>query len=235
MTNSIRILLFIAFAALSEASIVVPNVLSNTEGNGNNNFPFDTLAPQRYQQVYDASQFAGGGLITQIAFRPDGLVGGSFTVTIANIQIDLSTTSAAPDALSNTFASNVGPNDTVVFNGALNLSSLDSGPSGGPKAFDIIINLTTPFFYNPASGNLLLDVRNNSGLPSGAAGGFDSENLVADSVSRVLGDLTNATASVRDTEGLITQFTIVPEPDTLVPLAVGLALLMISWRLRART
>ena len=222
--------LAIVTAAKADLMVVVPNALANTEGNGNNNFPFDSTTPMRYQQVYAASQFSGGGgLITQIAFRPDGIVGNPFNVTIGNIQIDLSTTSAVPDALSTTFASNVGPNDTVVYNGALNLSSNDTGPAGGPKAFDITMDLNTPFLYDPALGNLLLDVRNISGLPSGAAGGFDSESLVGDSISRVYEDIGSATASVADTEGLVTAFTITPVPEpsalTLLAIAIGLVLL----------
>jgi len=231
----VTLILLFAFGAVGRAEIIVPNVLANTEGNGNNNFPFDSTTPMRYQQVYASSQFPGEGLITQIAFRPDGLVGLAFNVTINDIQIDLSTTAAAPDALSATFASNVGANDTVVYNGALTLSSQDTGPAGGPKDFDIVIHLTTPFLYNPAAGNLLLDVRNVSGLPSGAAGGFDSENLVGDSVSRVLGGINDTTASLSDTEGLVTGFTVVPEPGTLILLAIGLVLVLISWRLRIRT
>jgi hypothetical protein len=52
----------------------------------------------------------------------------------------LSTTSANPNALSTTFANNIGADDTVVFGaGALALSSAFTGPAGGPKNFDIVI------------------------------------------------------------------------------------------------
>src|SRR5207249_8841041 len=86
------------------------------------------------------------------------------TSTLPDIQIDLSTTSAGDDGLSTTYANNVGADDTVVFTrGALTLSSAFTGPPDGPKDFDIIITLTTPFLYNPALGNLLLDVRNFGG------------------------------------------------------------------------
>jgi hypothetical protein len=189
----------------------------------------------RYQQVYAASQFDTAGWIDQIAFRPDGPLGLPFSITINNIQIDLSTTMADPDGLDSTFANNVGPDDVTVFSGALNLSSAFVGPAGGPKAFDIVIDLTTPFFYQPASGNLLLDVRNFSGEPSGAAGGFDSENLGGDSISREYGGISDLTASAIDTEGLVTEFTIVPEPDTRALLGIGFVLVLIALRLRVRT
>jgi hypothetical protein len=232
-----RALLLFACAAVAQASIVVPNSLANTEGGGNNNFPFDSTTSQRYQQVYAANQFSSGGWITQIAFRPDGIVGKVFSVTIANIQIDLSTTGDAPDGLSTTFANNVGSDDTTVFSGALSLSSSDTGPAGGPKAFDIIINLTTPFLYNPGSGNLLLDVRNIiPATPSGGAGGFDSQLTLIDPVmSRVYSDDVNSATGTADTEGLVTAFTLVPEPGTVGLLAVGILLVVVGLSFRRRT
>ena len=168
-----------------------------------------------------------------MAFRPDGPLGHAFSVTISSIRIDLSTTLAVPDSLSSTFASNVGLDDKIVFSGPLSLSSSFIGPAGGPKAFDIIINLTTPFFYNPSLGNLLLDVRDFSGEPSGLAGEFDSQFTPGDPVSRAFGDIASLTASTVDTEGLVTRFTITPEPGTIGLLATAIVL-MVRGLLRGR-
>ena len=125
-------------AAISQAGlIVVPNSLASVEGNGNNSYPFGinglSASTQRYQQVYAASQFGSGGLITQISFRPDGPAGGAFSTTISNIRIDLSTTSQIPDGISNTFANNVGADDMIVFSGSLSFSSSYTGPAGGTE------------------------------------------------------------------------------------------------------
>jgi hypothetical protein len=231
--GSIAVLALLALASppAEAASIVVPNNLATTEGNDANFLPFAPSPSERYQQVYGASQFSsliGGGFITQIIFRPDGFVGAAFTSTLPSIRIDLSTTSAAPDALSSTFASNVGANDTIVYGGLtgapLTLSSANTGPAGGPKDFDIVINLSSPFFYDPTLGNLLLDVRNFGG---GMTTFFDAENTAGDSVSRVGtlagGNGNSATADLNDTLGLVTQFTFVavPEPATLALVVVG--------------
>ncbi len=199
-----------------EPTVVVPNSARTTEGNSNNGYPFDLgqtgLTSQRYQQVYAASQFGGGGLITQIIFRPDAFAGQAFTSTLPDIQIDLSTTSAADDGLSSTYADNVGADDTVVFvRGALTLSSAFTGPPDGPKDFDIIITLTTPFLYNPALGNLLLDVRNYGG---GTTTFFDAVFTTGDGVSRVYNQDVNSGTGSTDTEGLVTGFVIVPEPSS---------------------
>jgi hypothetical protein len=193
-------------------TVVVPNSTTSVEGNVANAYPFaislGNLRSQRYQQLYDASQFASigtGGLITQIVFRPDAVDGAAFDKVQPDIQINLSTTSAAEDALSLTFADNVGGDDTVVIaRGPLPLSSADSG--GIPRDFDIVINLATPFFYDPSMGNLLLDVRVFS---AGKSTFLDSEETSGDGVSRIFtvtSGVNSTTAEYSDTEGLVTGF-----------------------------
>src|SRR5438132_11450811 len=72
-------------------TVVVPNSARTVECGTNNGYPFELsevgLTNQRYQQLYAASQFGGGGLITQIIFRPDAFAGHAFTSTLPDIQI----------------------------------------------------------------------------------------------------------------------------------------------------
>ena len=228
-------------------NIVTPNNLAGTEGAIDNGYPFSVAETMRYQQVYNASQFgslAGGGMITAIAFRPDARYGYAFTHTIGNIRIDLSTTTAGPGGLSLTFANNVGANDTTVFNGALTLSSAFTGsPAGGPRNFDIVIQLTTPFFYNPAAGNLLLDIRDFS---SGNSGGtllpqLDATRADPTLVGRVYAFDASAMSAPysfqQDTIGLVTRFTAsVPDSGAATGLLLGLTgLMLIKKRQLART
>jgi len=213
-------------------STVVPGFLQNVEGNFGNSLPFHLTvavpASARYQQVYSSSEFAALGpiVITRIGFRPNAIdgsgsgVGSAFLTTIPSIQINLSTTSAGPGALSTIFAANVGSDDTVVHRGSLLLSSAFTGPATGPKAFDISIPLTTPFLYDATKGNLLLDVRNFSNSETAF---FDASFLPGDSVSRVstnrAGNADSPVADFADTLGLVTQFEWVP----LTPrVAIGL-------------
>src|SRR5262249_18592996 len=108
----------------------------------------------------------------------------------------------------------------------LSLSSSFTGPPNGPKAFDILITFATPFLYDPALGNLLLDVRNFSG---GSTTVFDAQSSpTPDPISRVfsLSSLgVNDPTGVVNSDGLVTKFvtlTPVPEPSSLLLLGVGL-------------
>lgn len=210
---------------LEAQTLVAPNANTVTPGNTDNRYPFLVSGGMRYQQVYAASQFSalsGPTLLTQIALRPSQFAHSAFTTTISDIQINLSTTSTAPDALSSTFASNTGADDTVVYaRGSLTLSS-----SNTLGLFDTIINFTTPFLYNPAAGNLLLDVRNFSGAPIQNTY-FDAQTTTGDSVSRVRGTEGSplATSGTADTLGLITRFTY-STPDASVPEPGSVAMLL---------
>jgi hypothetical protein len=235
----------LAFGWSSKATavtIVSPSAETNVEGNGNNVFPFDIAPPgfvsQRYEQVYGASDFGSSLLlITGLAFRPDGTFGAAFSTTLSNVSIFVMTTTTAPDALSLVFANNEGADKTLVHSGSLSLSSADIGPAGGPKAFDITINLTTSFLYNPTSGNLLLEVQNFSGSSTTV---FDAENTFGDPVSRVvtidMNGVNDATGET-DTSGLVTGFlatAVVPEPPSIAVFASA-ALVFAAMRRRRGT
>jgi hypothetical protein len=189
----------------------------------------------RYQQVFAASQFSAlnplGGFITDIFFKLDGTFGSRFETTLPNVQINFSTTLRAPDALMPTFADNVGVDDTVVFGaGPLPLRGDGTSFSLGPR-----IALTTPFFYNPALGNLLLDVRNFSGVPTTD---FDATGDMNDSVSRVYANsVSSPTADRVDSIGLITGFQAEPIPEpasVMLSLLGGATLACLAWSNRRR-
>src|SRR6185312_1331572 len=142
-------------------------------------------------------------IITDIHWRPDLADGGPISTMISNIQINLSTTLKGADQLSATFSENLGTNDTTVFSGAMNVVSSFKTLTNGTKAFDINLPLQTPFLYDPAKGNLLLDIRNFSGCNA-----LLYDNVVgndSDTVSRVLSldDPSATSASIQDTAATI--------------------------------
>jgi hypothetical protein len=208
--------------------IVVPNALEAAEGDTASQFlTGDSRADSvRYQQVFAASQFSGPVPITEIGFRPDAAWGMSFTVTLSNVRIALSTIAKGPDGVSTTFAENVGIDESVVFSGDLVLSSADTAGPGGTQAFDIVIGLSTPFAYNPSLGNLLFDfARDGSSIGQQDGFGFNAEDELGDSIARVFGSRSSPTAELgADSTGLVARFT-VPEPSSCAFVAIGFTLL----------
>lgn len=222
---------FIALGTVGAAqaiTLVAPNDLANTEGNAMSGSPlFSGNSIQvRHQQVFGASQFnslPGPQYINQLSFRIDKY-GSPFTANIPNIKINLSTTKSSPDGLSTTFSDNIGANNTLVFDGSILLTSASAGPAEGPNNFDINFNFKTPFLYDPAQGNLLLDIKNyaqaNNNIPY-----LDSTSKSGDSTSQIGfggSNVDTATTGNASTLGLVTQFTTTgagptPPPTTPVP------------------
>jgi hypothetical protein len=133
------------------------------------------------QNLYVGSQFpAQPMIIRELRFRPSAVHGQAFSTVISNLQINMSVTSKIPfPTFGFTFANNTGTNDTVVFQGQVAISSAFSGPVNGPKAFDIVIPLTTPYLYDPSRGNLLIDYRNFSGSSAALIDVGPSSSLAA--------------------------------------------------------
>jgi hypothetical protein len=213
---------------------VVPNALAAVEGNQASEFLTGDGAPAiHYQQVFAASQFSGPGVITELAFRPDAVRGDAFSATLPNTRISLSTTSKVPDGLSATFADNLGPDETVVYNGNLTLSSSDAPGPGGTRAFDIVVALSSPFSYDPSLGNLLLDFQRDGSTLNPLGESFDAQDQFGDSISRAFGSRASATATRgADTFGVVVRFTMVPEPASLVML--GSVIFILCGRNRRR-
>jgi len=216
-----------------------PEAAGNLNGNANAT-PFDPAPPGRFQQVYDSSIFgslaqSGGGYIAEISFRIDAFQGHSFMATIPSIQINLSTTTLFPDGLSSVFSQNVGSDDMMVFGPSA--ASLTGVGGGGVTGFHVSFSFSTPFFYDPANGNLLLDIRIHEGFgPIGPPQGvaiLDAFSVAGDSVSSVYAfGPTSPTSGQVSTLGLATAFHVVPvpEPSLIALLAVGVGMLGVGWK-----
>src|SRR5260370_26038944 len=106
------------------------------------------------QDIYASDFFPPNPVtIRSIKMRPSTVYGSAFSATISHFKISMSTTLTSPASPSLTFSNNIGPDETVVFDGPIADSSAFIGPPGGPKYFDIVIPLTQPFRYDPAKRN----------------------------------------------------------------------------------
>ena len=183
---------------------------------------FTNPPTMRYQQVYRSTLFTNldSDYVKKLSFKFEflGTNPPLISWTVPKMQINLSTTLKSPDSLSPVFSQNVGSDDMIVF-----------GPSGNSfqasvSGEDLEIDLGRSFKYNPAVGNLLIDIRIYDGsgsidTPGPALKAFDSPN---DEISRVWS--TNVNASVADgmdTVGLTTSIWFSPDSFFSVPLPKG--------------
>ncbi len=139
------------------AAQVVPNSLEDVAGNSSLGILIGSQRPTRYQQVYAGAEVTSG-VITSIYLRQDEVFGTiAATCTWINVTVVLSSTTVAVDALSTTFADNLGADATIVFQGDLVVSNTDI--VSNPRPFEYHIPFTTPFTFDSSTGlNLVVDI-----------------------------------------------------------------------------
>ncbi len=200
--------------------VVVPNSLATNDGNGSGT-SVSGPASVRWLHIHDASQFgalSGPSFLTQFAYRPDMSLGASGPRSFT-LQVYASTTSRSVDGISTTFAENLGTNNTLVFDGTVNVTTANLPGPGNTRQFDYVFPFTTPFLYDPAAGNLVLDLQINA---NGSAVTFDTVSGDP-AIGRVFfsGSSTGTTGDIRASH--VTQLTFVPEPATVALLGLGAA------------
>ena len=189
--------------------IVVPNALATNDGNG---FGTSTTGPAsvRWLHIYDASQFgdlSGPSFLTKFAYRPDRIPGQSGPRSLT-LRIHASTTSRTVAGISTTFTENHGTNKMLVFDGTVNVTTENLPGSGNTRQFDYLYPFTTPFLYDAAAGNLVLDFQ------------FEGDGLAithdTESGNPAIGRVFNGSSSSATTGAVrashVTQFTFEPPP-----------------------
>jgi len=135
--------------------IVAPHGLGDVDGSTSSPTPTDAF---RIQWLYLASEFPdvpeGGAFVVGHSIRADHVQTTEVTNTFADSLFTLSTTTV--NSLSSDFDANLAEDATVVFDGRTSISYPVSGPPGSPNPFGTNVAYTTPFFYDPSLGNLLL-------------------------------------------------------------------------------
>ncbi len=208
--------------------LVVPNAQTSTAGNGAGDISGIADVDIRYQEIFGSGQFSsvpGSMLIDQLAWRAAPGTG-AVSATFTSLDLYLSTTPYFPNTsgtvITDTFATNIGPDNTLVYSGAVTLSSAGcAGPS--PCPFDLVFLFSTPFLYNPTQGRLLADFQ-VTGF-TGVSGAFDAQSFgfpPGGSIASVQ-DLLGSATGTFPSDGNITRFgydLVVPEPATW-PLVLG--------------
>ena len=192
-------LLVATCAAAFGDTLVVPGL--QTSAPGNVAIPVGKKA-NRLQEVIGSGQFPGPIVITGIRVR-SAPVTGPVSLNYASYKITLSTTQAYPNTVNGhalpsvTYANNVGPDATVVYNAAVSGSSPGCA-APGPCPFDLAIAFTTPFSYDPSKGRLLVDLVNSAitGTPTGSLDGVGFPDSTTSSITTVSGDPTMTTGGL---------------------------------------
>jgi hypothetical protein len=171
--------------------------------------------PGQYQQIYRKGLFSTATWITQIAFAENqGLGDADVAYTLS---IGLGVTARTPLSPGTGFATGA----TTVFNG-----TADTHITSGRGDFDLTITLDTPFLYNPALGNLLLDLTVVSATKpiNGETYGYFAYATSTNDIARIYNAPSGVAAE--NARGLVTRFTVnpVPEPATGALLLLGAAL-----------
>jgi hypothetical protein len=190
----------LALTAFAAAPARGQSVTVGTAGQSNC-IPFGcAFAVTRYQQVYAAGALGGPAAITSVAFQT--VFPTNPAISAATYALRLGYTQAPVNGLNGALAANVAGPLT-----AFATLSLPVGPA--PSTLTFVG--AAPFAYDPALGNLLLDLLIDD--PQGGYASFAADDSgVATSRAYQEGDYSGA-----DAVGLVTTFGLAPAPVTTAP------------------
>jgi hypothetical protein len=210
-----------------EIAVVSSGLHERREANASNS-PF--TEDVHVQSIHSSTVFnalpTGGATLTEISFRPDGAVQIGEQAMFGRIQISLSVTQVNPLGLSNTFADNVTGTPIVVYDSSWSATVVNEDPPGSDtRPFDFRIPLQTPYDYDPADGNLLLDRIFEPLVGITNAGLFDvADDGTTDNQGTWSAPLgVDSPVSNGGRFAAVTEFVFVPEPSTLLLAMFGIA------------
>jgi len=164
---SLTLACLVTATATAQSTVVIPNGTSTVAGNFANAFPWGSSVAQwpglRLMSIYDAANFTNQGitspiLITALRWRPnDGepaWTGGTFT----QATVELSTAPMNYTLATTNYPGNHGPDRTVVHSGPVVHAGGNGGFGGIPVPWSVVVPLATQFVYDPAAGDLVIDV-----------------------------------------------------------------------------
>ncbi len=214
-----RVMVAMLFTCCVTAGSLLASSVTIGTYNGENGFPFGGPyfgnSGTDYQEAYAGSDFSGPISITSLDFfLAPGVTGdlysGTYTLSLSVISSNIGSLSSSD------LAGNIGADNTVFETVTL------SGSAPNMLTFT-----GAPFLYNPALGNLLLDIS--------VAGGSDGKGVAFEDnegVGTELARYSNFGAGNGEGMGLVTEFdfspTAIPEPGMLSLLGCGLAAVVVG-------
>lgn len=217
----------LAASPASAAYIYTPTAgYEFAEGNGNNAV-FVQNQSHHLQWRYDSSIFGSDPLlINGLSFRFDKAYFGSVNGTgVFNLDASFSVKLATlGGVLSETFADNL-EGAVTVMSGARKLPYLTGAPAGQTKPFGVHFVFDAPYLYDPAGGDLVVDMFTPA---QGAWGTFD---FVEDHPLQNRIFSRDPTALVGDEQafGPVTRFDVSPAPVAAVPEPAAWALMILGF------
>jgi len=170
------------------AQLVTPQGFGSIEGNTSNTYPWARAQGLiRIQFILDSTNFTNQGIASAVLlqgcrFRANASATLAYSGgTYNNVVIDLSTSPNDYLAASTTFAANRGTNLQNVLTGSVLVGSTATVPTTAtPSQWYIDINFSAPFVYDPAAGDLCMEIQfpASSYTPSGASTTPSSSDFV---------------------------------------------------------
>lgn len=204
----------LATTALAQ-TVWTPPGFATTPGSSNNIYPWGRNASAtHYQQIYGAANFTMQGInaavvITRLRFRSWATAASWAGGNWPNVTLNMSTAALPFTAASGVFASNHGGDLTNVYTGTVTVLPGTGNGATLPGPVYIDIPLTTPFLYNPTTGDLCFEVQLPGVGWTGVSQPCDAVSGAAAPMTRIyeLSSATSTTGTVGLNYGLVTEFT----------------------------
>jgi hypothetical protein len=223
--------------AASAQLTVVPSGFAAVEGSSSSSTLFQTGASSLqvfYSEAFlNAAGINPGAIINGLAYRRNtgGVTGPAADTMMAEYNIFMSQSFAAPASMTTTYASNVVGPQTQVYGSSITFAA-GSMPGGAtPNAFGPLINFSTPYAYT--GGSLLIEIRRSARTGDTLSFNTDFDSTAASVAgARMLFNLSSNTAATGTLSNgaHIFQLNVIPAPSGVA--LAGLAAVALGRRRR---
>lgn len=205
---------------VAQSSLTIPAPFATTEATSSSTYPWNytnTTGGMIIQQVYDSTNFTSASvnfpvLITRLRTRANTnatCAGRAYN----NATVSLSTAAVDHLAVTNSFAGNRGVDFAQVYQGPVTVQPIATGTT--PNAFYVDIVFTTPFRYDPAAGDLMVEITHDGTITGGTSASVDlATTTTAPNLCSRVWSITSATAttaaSVQPELGMVIQLDYTP-------------------------